>query len=74
MTRPDKTRITMRVSEALTSEWQPEGVIAEYVRQHESSPVASRDIAFALRRLKRDGAAESIQFTRHRGKWWRLAD
>jgi hypothetical protein len=63
----------MLAMEALTHEWQPEGVIAAHVRQHELSPVSSGDIAFALRALKRDGVAESVQYADHRGKWWRRA-
>jgi hypothetical protein len=71
MTNPKHSRIVMLALEALTTEWLPEGTIADHVRRHERTDVTPGDLAFALRQLKRDDKAESVQYAGVKAKYWR---
>jgi hypothetical protein len=71
MSHPKRSRIIMLANEALCADWYPEGTIANYVRTHEPSEVGADEIGFALRQLRRDGIAESVQFRGFRTRHWR---
>jgi hypothetical protein len=69
---PYRAMVKQLVRDVLTSEYASEAVVVRYVRQHVTTVLHPGDVAFALRRLKREGVVESVTPAGSKDKHWRL--